>query len=306
MKNKILLEVIIVLSVVFLVQRSFIKETSFLSPAEEENIVKVQDTKTKDIATYKMEEYLVGVLAGEMPASFEEEALKAQAIASRTFAYYKVGTSSLEYDLTNDLTSQVHITDEQMQLKWGEEYEYYLERIKKAILATKDMVLTYKGEVISSYYYSMSNGYTENAELVFNIPKDYLKSVESKEDIENENFQVTKIMSIRDFCQKLGINCDPGIVIENLERTSAKRVKSIRINGIDFIGTDVRRLLDLRSTDFDIEIENDVYITTRGYGHGVGMSQYGAQYMASSGYTYEDILKHYYQNVEIQNINSIK
>lgn len=301
MKNKILLEVIIVLSVVYYFIGSNQNDTSFFVPPSTE--VRVKDTSTSQINTYPVEEYVLGVVAGEMPASFEEEALKAQAIAARTFAYYKLATSGENYDLTNDTTSQVHITKEQMQEYWGDNFDIYYAKIKKAVSDTKDMVMTYNNEVISAYYYSMSNGYTENAEAVFGTGKDYLKSVESKADMQNKDFEVTKIMSQEEFCQKLNVDCSAGIIISDIQRSNTGRVNTIIINNQSFVGTQVRSLLDLRSTDFEINVDNDVNIKTKGFGHGVGMSQYGAQYMAQDNKTYDEILKHYYTGITIDNIN---
>ena len=303
MRNKILVILVLVLCGVYSYIRSFNKEeTSFFS---NEKLVSIKDTSTNDIITMKVEEYLVGVLAGEMPASFNEDALKAQAIASRTYAYYKMRTSGKDYDLTNDTSSQVHITDEQMHEKWQDDYPRYVAKIKNAINATENQVLTYNDEVIASYYFAMSNGYTENSKYVFNESRDYLVSVDSKEDKNTKNFKFVKIISKEDFCNNLNIECN-NVIITDVSRTNTHRVDTININGKTYKGTNVRKLLALRSTDFDIEIkEKDVYITTFGYGHGVGMSQYGANYMAKEGYNYEEILAHYYKGTKIQNINSI-
>lgn len=304
MKNKILLEVIIVLCVVYTGIRSFKKETSFFYP-QEDKYIKVKDNIDNSIDTYPIEEYIIGVIAGEMPASFNEEALKAQAIAARTFAYYMISISDKDYDLTNDTTSQVHITKEQMKINWQDDYDIYLDKLTNIVKETKDMVMTYDNEIIASFYYSMSNGYTENAKEVFGIDKAYLTTVESKEDTNNSNYEITKIISKNEFCVGLSLECD-AINISNVTLTPSNRVSTININNMIYTGTEIRNLLNLRSTDFTIELEDDnVYITTKGFGHGVGMSQYGAQMMAEEGSSYEEILKHYYQNIEIKNINEI-
>ena len=304
MKNKILLEIIIVLSVVYAGVRSFKKETSFFYH-EDSPTVKVKDTQDNQIDTYPIEEYVLGVVAGEMPASFDEEALKAQAIAARTFAYYMISISNNEYDLTNDTTSQVHITNEQMKANWQDDYDFYLKKLEDVVKETKDMVMTYDGEVIASFYYSMSNGYTEDAQEVFGIQKDYLTMVASEEDTSNDNYEVVSVISKEEFCQKLGISCDD-IIISDIKLTPSQRVSSLNINNQVYTGTEIRSLLNLRSTDFTITpLDNEVSITTKGFGHGVGMSQYGAEMMAEEGYSYKDILKHYYQNVEITDIKEL-
>lgn len=300
MKNKLLFLVVIVLSVVYI--RSIKEGTSFLK--ENDNVVSVKDTKTDSIKKYDIEKYLIGVLAGEMPASFNKEALKAQAVASRTFAYYKINTSNSDYDVTNDTSSQVHITDEQMHEKWGNDYDKYLSIIKQAVKETENEVLVNDNEIIAAYYFSMSNGYTEDGSLVFNEDKPYLKSVSSKSDENNPNFLVTITIPKQDFCNKLNIKCDV-IDINDINRSSSNRVQSIKINNIIFTGTDIRWKLGLRSTDFDIDVKDDVVITTKGYGHGVGMSQYGANNMAEIGSTYKEILEYYYTGAKIKDINNI-
>lgn len=138
-----------------------------------------------------------------------------------------------------------------------------------------------------------------DVEYVFKDNKDYLKSVESTEGINITN-EVT--MSKEEFCSKLNIECDD-IKITNKLLTTSNRVDKIDINNKTFNGTEIRKLLNLKSTDFDIKYDNNIVITTKGYGHGVGMSQYGANYLAKNGKTYEEILKYYYQNINISKIN---
>ena len=149
----------------------------------------------------------------------------------------------------------------------------------------------------------MSNGYTEDSELVFSEQKDYLKSVQSPED--RNVYEVISNFNKTNFCDKLQITCQI-INIDYIKRSNTNRVLSISINNKVFAGSDFRKVLGLRSTDFDILIENEnVLITTRGYGHGVGMSQYGANNLANLGYSYDEILSHYYTNVELVKVNSI-
>ena len=153
-------------------------------------------------------------------------------------------------------------------------------------------------DAVISDMYEVSNGYTEDSMLVFNENKDYLKSVSSLDEIENRNFEKNVTFSKPEFCKKLDINCE-NIIINNVIRSKSNRVNEITINNKTFKGTEFRKILNLRSTDFTINISNEVIITTYGYGHGVGMSQYGANYLAKKGYNYEQILKYYYQGVNI-------
>ncbi len=246
--------------------------------------------------TLPLEDYVVGVVAAEMPASFELEALKAQAIAARTYV--------LQYLETNDkigstTASQVYIDKNAMQAKWQTDFDKYFSKITKAVHSTEGLVIKYNNKLIKSYYYAMSNGYTENSQNVFNESIDYLVSVESKWDANNEK---EILLSKEEFCTKLALTCE-NISITNIKRNESNRVTTLNINGQEFTGIAIRKLLNLRSTDFYISVnENNILIKTKGYGHGVGLSQYGANNMAKLGYHYDEILKYYYQNTEITNL----
>ncbi len=273
-------------------------------PAEEDKIDEITISVFKDESVVNMylEEYLIGVVAAEMPASFNEEALKAQAIAARTYAMFKINNSSTEYAVTTDVTTQSYIDNEQMKLKWNDDYEYYYQVVQKAVTDTKNLVMYSSNEIICSFYFAISNGYTEDSKTVFSESLDYIKPVESLWDREVNNFEVTVTLSKEEFCNKLEIDCDV-INIENIIRNDTDHVTNLTVNNINFTGVQFRHLLDLRSTDIDIDLTDKVYITTKGYGHGVGMSQYGANEMAKNGYTYNEILNHYYQNIEIKEIS---
>lgn len=248
-----------------------------------------------------MEEYIIGVVAGEMPASFNKEALKAQAIAARTYATYKM-LNIPNYILSTSVMDQVYITKEAMQKKWGTDFDYYYNRIKEAVLETKNQVLTYNGEVIIAYYFAISNGFTDDATVVFNENKDYLVSVSSSWDKNYQSYASNATLSKTTFCNKLRISCNK-ITISNVKRSPNHYVREITINNTKFTGLEIFNKLNLKSTDFTITVEgNNILIKTYGFGHSVGMSQYGAEGMASSGYTYQEILSHYYKNTEITNI----
>ena len=301
MKNKILLLIVVVLSVIAISGSK--KETTYFNNAKKEEVkeeikLALKDTSTGEIKNIELEDYIVGVVAGEMPASFNEEALKAQAIASRTYAMYKMKNSNGTYDLVTDKTNQVYITEDKMKSLWQENFDYYFEKIKRAVYDTKDLIMTYNGDIILSLYFARSNGKTEDAISVFGSNQEYLKSVESPE--ENLTSEVT--ISKDKFCNKLNISCD-AINISNVLKSSSGRINSLNINDKTFKGTEIRTLFDLKSTDFDITIDSEIKFITKGYGHGVGMSQYGANKLAQNGKNYEEILKHYYQNINIEKIS---
>lgn len=296
MKNKYLFLFIIVLSMVAL-WSSKKSTTSFFHEKNEEKISVYEPDK--DVATeMDLESYVLGVVAAEMPASFHEEALKAQAIAARSYAVYKMEHATKPYHVVADISNQAYIDEEQMKEKWGSDFSFYYEKIKNCVEETKGKVMFYNNQVIEAFYFSMSNGKTEDAQNVFGEKKEYLSVVDSSWDTSVRNFLVINKISKEDFCQKLKISCDT-ISIRDVKKSLSGRVETIVINNKTFKGTYIRRLLDLRSTDFVIDVKEDVEITTKGYGHGVGMSQYGAQEQAKQGRTYEEILHHYYQNVEI-------
>lgn len=297
MRNKYLLLLIFVLSIV-VVLSSRDEAASFFDDDSSQALINVYDPDTSSVKDMALEEYVIGVVAAEMPASFHEEALKAQAIAARSYALYKMEHANGEFDVIADISNQAFIDEEKMRVKWGADFQYYYERVKKNVEATKGQVMKYDGHVIEAFYFAMSNGSTEDSALVFGEKIDYLEAVDSSWDENVGNFLVTNTISKNDFCKKLNIDCK-SIEIANIKKSSSGRVNTIDINGKTFKGTEIRQLLGLRSTDFTIEVASDVEITTKGYGHGVGMSQYGANELAKLGKTYEEILKHYYQNIEI-------
>ena len=279
---------------------------------EKSNVVLNEDSEIKkeefnvnvsyndEVINLELEEFVVGVVACEMPASFDEEALKAMSVAARTFALYKLKNNK-NYKLKSDTSDQCYISLSEMKDKWGNNFDKYYNKIKNLVYETKNEYMIYNDEVIISFYFSISNGYTENVENVFSQKLDYLVSVDSSWD-KNSNYKSKDLkIKINDFFNKLGIDYSNNIKIK-YERSDTGRVNYLYINGNKFKGTKIRSLLSLRSTDFEISNDKEyVYIKTKGYGHGVGMSQYGANYMAKSGYKYDEILKHYYTDVEIVN-----
>ena len=295
--NKKLIYTLVILIPITIIS-FFFKETNFIMQKNKQSVDKYQvniDTTDK-LLTVELEKYIIGVVAGEMPASFSEEALKAQAIASRTYLINHLQSNN---SISNTTDDQVYLTKEEMKEKWKDDYDKYYNKIKEAVTATKGLIMYYNNEPIKAYYFSTSNGYTASSISVFNEQKEYLNSVESPFDKDNSH---TIEISKQDFCNKLDISCNQ-ISITNIIKDNSNRVSKITINNKEFKGTQVRKLLSLRSTDFTFNIkETTIEIITKGYGHGVGMSQYGANNMAKIGYTYEEILKYYYQDIKIDSI----
>ena len=304
MKNKLLLIVVVVLTMVLLIEiKTPKKEIQNNKNNNNQEEIKVKNLATGAIETKDLENYVMGVVAAEMPASFSIEALKAQAIASRSYAYYKMKQNNGNYDIIADVSNQAYINDDEMHEKWQEDYDIYYKKIKEAVDGTKNEVMTYDGQVIEAFYFAMSNGYTEDVVSVFGESLPYLKSVESKWDNKSlSNYEVNTQLSTEEFLKKLNLNNNI-IVINNQIYDETGRTKEITINSITFKGTEFRKLLNLRSTDFKIEVDNNIVnITTKGYGHGVGMSQYGANALAKRHKTYDEILKYYYQGTNLQKL----
>lgn len=244
------------------------------------------------VINLNMTDYLIGVVSSEMPASFNLEALKAQSVLARTYALKAKQTGK---KLTDTVSTQSYIDIDQMKNKWGNSFNTYYNKIKNAVENTNGEYLSYNGNYIEALYHSTNNGKTESSLDVFGNYYPYLISVSSEYDKNASSYLRTINMPLDTISNKLGLSLNNNSVISILSYTDGGNIKEININGNNFSGKKVRELLGLRSADFDISIsDNNANITTRGYGHGVGMSQYGANGMANAGYSYKDILSHYY------------
>ena len=249
-----------------------------------------------------LEEYVVGVVGGEMPASFELEALKAQSVASRTYVLKKIlSNENNDYDILDTVNNQVYLDSDELKKKWGIDYTKYINRIRTAVNETSMEYLEYDGEIIDAMFFSTSNGYTEDSGIIFQKSLPYLKSVESSWDERVASaFNSSTSMSLQEFYERLNIKYSGTLKVEVLERSKSNRILRLKINGIEINGKDIYSKLGLRSYDFTLtQVGNNVDIKTKGYGHGVGMSQYGAHGMAKEGYNYKEILKHYYVDTDL-------
>lgn len=262
---------------------------------KEEEPVKVAVTIDNSINYVNLDDYLLGVVAGEMPANFEKEALKAQVVASRTYVYNR------ELSVDNTTNSQVYLNTEEMKEKWGDNYDEYYQKIVDAIAETKNEVMMYQGDYISALFFSSSNGYTENVEDYFDSsPLPYLRSVDSHWDLTIDPSNSREV-SFTKAQLKEKFNCDD-LNFNIIAYKKSGRVATLSVGGKNYTGRQVRELLGLASSCFEIEYRDGKYVfKTLGSGHGVGMSQYGAQGMALEGSDYKTILNHYYTNIEIVN-----
>ncbi len=270
-----------------------------------DRVIRVKRVNGGSIDNIGLEEYIVGVLAGEMPIYFELEALKAQAVAARSYALKRMEyNKDNEYDVVDSIMNQVYLDRDYLKEAWGSSYTSNINKLIRAVNETSGEYLDYDGGIADALFFSTSNGYTENSDVVFSFDVPYLKSVDSKWDESVSSvFHSSITISVSDFLQKMKISNSDKVVFSDIVKSDTGRVISININGVDFKGMDVYNNLGLKSLDFSLEqVGSNVVINTSGYGHGVGMSQYGALGMAKNGYNYRDILFHYYTGVTIKKI----
>lgn len=264
----------------------------------EENKTYITLYRKNNTLTLELEEYIVGVVGAEMPASFNKEALKAQAVLARTYALKSIKNNTR---LTDSSSKQNYKSVDELRSMWNASFDTYYQKVLSAVNETKGMVLTYNGDLIEAVYHSTSNGKTEDAVNVWGNSFPYLVSVESNYDNTNPSFLKDQFISYAEISNKLSMNININTNFEILSKTSGDRVEVIKINDVSYSGVEVRSLLGLRSADFSIiKNENGVVFQTKGYGHGVGMSQYGANGMAKNGYNYSQILSHYYPKTTLK------
>ena len=254
-----------------------------------------------------IDEYLTGVVAAEMPAEYTEEALKAQAVAARTFLNYKKAQNAkADYDITADhSTDQAFLSEEQLKEKWGDAFSENLKKIKEAVKATENEMIFYEGKPIMAVYHAVSSGKTETAANVWGKDYPYLTVTDSIGDLLCPDYLSTVKVSVEDFKSKMGddvdLSGDAKGWLGKSESTESGTVSKITLGGKEFKGSELREKFSLKSSSFDLTFDGTSFIfTVRGYGHGVGMSQYGANYMAQQGSDYKEILNWYYDNCEIK------
>lgn len=279
------------------------KQIKIINLVHNNKKIRVLKTKTNQIEEIPFEEYIIGVIAGEMPLYFKEEALKAQAVASRSYALKRIEyNKNKQYDVVDNTNNQVYLDNDYLKKTWGSNYVTNINKIKKIVNATSCEYLDYNGSIVDAFFFSTSTGKTENGAEIFNINLPYLQSVSSTWDEQvSPVFYDYYTFNIDEFYKKLNLPYNENLNIQIISSTSAGRIKNLKINNVNFTGEKISSIFNLRSTSFTIKKENnEIKITTNGFGHGVGMSQYGAEGMAKEGYKYDEILKHYYKGVKIK------
>ena len=295
-----------------------IREKPVTLPVTLKVYIKDED-KIKEI---ELEEYIKGVVAAEMPANFELEALKAQAVVARTYAYSRLNKKYVAIDnphpqadiCTDSTHCQAWISRNNAELKWQKNnFKSKWERIEEAVNKTKGIIIKYKDNTINAVYHSHSGGQTENAEDVWDCAEvPYLKSVSGMEEINVENHEDIVIISNKVFADKIKkefpyVKINEKSVFNDIriiDYSQGGGVKNILIGNILFTGAEFRDIFSLKSTKMSIEKNKNesIKITTVGNGHGVGMSQWGANCMANNGRKWDEILAHYYKEIDICSI----
>ena len=281
--------------------------------------IKLLHSETGQVEEVDLDEYLYGVVSSEMPASFEMEALKAQAVVARTYTVYQMTYNSGKHEnadiCDNYACCQAWISKEDRFAKWNEEEaESNWNKIVEAVNSTSGKIITYNGEAINAFFHSNSGGVTESSVNIWGgIDYPYLKSVETAGEEGYTQYssqvQISKqdlLNKIKEKYQDCEIDFSQQDCIQILEYTTSGRVKTIKFGNKEIAGTEARTILGLKSTNFTFSIDGEtVTFSVIGYGHGVGMSQTGADALAKSGSDYEEIIKHFYTDVEIAELNSL-
>lgn len=286
---------------------------------EKYKTIKLLHSETMKIEELNIDEYLYGVVSSEMPANFELEALKAQAVVARTYTIYQIIHNSSKHEnadiCDNYSCCQAWISKEERFSKWNsEEAENNWNKIVQAVNETKGKIVTYNKQPINAFFHANSGGVTESSLNIWSgIDYPYLKSVETSGEEGYTQYASEVILNKQELLEKIKTQYEDCKIdfaqqdcIQILEYTSSGRVKTIKFGNKEIAGTEARTLLGLKSTNFEVAIdEENIIFSVTGYGHGVGMSQTGADSLAKQGLKYEEIIKHFYTNVEIIDVNSL-
>ena len=286
-------------------------DSAGISSTQDDGTIRVFMADEEVVVSMSFNEYITGVVAAEMPVEFHEEALSAIACAAATLARLKLREGTEEglkgaVISTDPKKHQAYMSKEEMQEKWGTGFDSYYKKLTEAVNKAIDYSITYNGELITPVYHAMSTGLTEDAENVWNGFVPYLTSVESPGDPIAPKYETTVTLSFDEFKEKIEENgADLGeditLWLGESEYTKAGTLKNISIGGKSFTGTQLRNIFSLRSAAVVFSMTKDgVTMTVHGYGHGVGLSQYGADFFAEEGFSWTEILKHYYPGVEVE------
>lgn len=283
-------------------------QTSVSEKSENNEKIKVYISKTGKVEKVDLTEYTIGAVCAEISPSYEEEAIMAQAIACKTYAVYMMENDVYDKaDISDDYTKhQGYISKDELKEKWGEKFETYYQKIESAVKKVENKILTYDGKVIQTAFFALCGGKTENAKDIWGNEVPYLKSVNSVGDelaADNTSVVSYSVDEFRNCCENLEkckLSDNKSEWVGETKKTDAGSVKNIVIGSQSYTGAKIQSVFNLKSINFNLKYDGENFVfTVIGNGHGVGMSQYGADYMARQGSSCEEILKHYYTSVEI-------
>ena len=313
MKTYLLLTAVICIILVFLPLCSL----TFQTENNKQNQKTTTDTSPDTVSVFIMSDnkavdieildYLVGAVAAEMPASYETEALKAQAVACYSYMLWiKENSDNAEYDISNDTsTHQGYLTEDEMKEKWGDKYDRYKAKIEEAVSSVYGQYMTYNGEVILALFHAISPGKTQNSEEVWQSPLPYIKSKSAPGDSLSPNFDTAVTVPCKKIRDIFSVESDvkDSELINIFALSDNSFVKEIPLGKTTVSAGDIASKLGLKSPYFTADYKEGNYIfKVKGYGHGLGMSQYSADYMARQGSTYLEILNHFYSSIKIEGI----
>ena len=283
------------------------RKTSALRPENQMPLSVLHDGALTEMG---LEDYLVGVVSAEMPADYQPEALKAQAVAARTYTLRKMQHSGCGRKDGADVCTdsghcQAYAEESRLKKRWGSAYERNLEKIQQAVYSTAGEILTYEGKTIDAMYHASSGGHTENSEDVYKNEIPYLRGVESPD---TAGYEKTVTYSRSEFAEKINKKLNTALSADALEndleilsRYESGRVAKIRIGDETFSGSKFRGAAGLPSALFSYKLtDSEIIFSTQGHGHAVGMSQSGANHYAEQGWDYQQILFHYYTDVVLE------
>lgn len=290
-------------------------QRTFAAPQESDDFFLILNTESGQVEKVSAFDYVCSTVAAEMPVTYHEEALKAQAVAAYTYAdrlrsaqRANPSENMKGADLSTDPSkNQAYLSKEQMQERWGRKFGEYYEKICKCVSEVQGLRILYNGEPILAAYHALSSGKTESSANVWGGELAYLASVDSSGDMSAENYESTVKFAPDKLKEKITAQFPEAVFegdaanwIKDIERTDSGMVKSVTAGTQKMSGVSMRYCLGLRSACFDVSYTGGLFVfTVKGYGHGVGLSQTGANYMANNGAKFDEILKHYYTGVEI-------
>ena len=289
----------------------FKKEETSQKTEKRSDTIDVLITETGSTQNMSICDYVIGAVCAEISPSFETEAIKAQAVACHTYALYMIEYGDFDgADISDDWTKhQGYLSKEKLKEKWGDKFDVYYAKVEKAVLSVQNKIMTYDSKTIQPAFFALCTGKTENSSDVWGGDLPYLRSVASVGDSLSPDLHSVQNFSEDEFKKCVG-NLDGCSIsgkaenwVSDIEKTAAGAVRKIKICNKEFSGAEVQKAFSLKSNNFTVTYSDGKFtFNVSGNGHGVGMSQYGADYMARQGSSYDEILKHYYTGIEIKDI----